>query len=340
MQNASVSQASMNRITKSKKLWTALTVLGVLALLAGNGEQVFSEPTVPVAQAQDITPSVVEKLQGVAYGPSRDGEDPTIGILPTEAALQEDIYLISKLADSVRTYGTTGSLENIPRFSQEVGLSSYPGAWISGSKELDENEIQTLIKIAGENPGSIKGLVVGNEVLLRRDLTEEELISYIQHVKESTDFPVATAEPWYIWLSHPGLVQAVDIILVHIYPYWDGISIDDSAEYVFDKWRLIKESFPDKAVIIGETGWPTEGDRNGESVPSEENQREFLSRFLTLNQAHNAEYFLFEVFDEKWKDKYEGTVGSHWGLYYSNGSMKPLLNDLAPPEAYVTTERH
>ena len=318
----------------------ALTVLGVIALLAGNGKQVFSEPIVPVAQARDITPAVVEKLDGVGYGPSRDGEDPSMGTLPSEAALQEDIYLISRLADSVRTYGTTGSLENIPRFCQEVGLSSYPGAWISGSKELDEDEIQTLIKVAGENPDSIRGLIVGNEVLLRRDLTEEELISYIKLVKGSTHLPVATAEPWYVWLSHPMLVQAVDIILVHIYPYWDGISIDDSAEYVFDKWQLIKGAFPDKVVIIGETGWPTEGDRNGESVPSEENQKEFLSRFLRLNQAYNAEYFLFEVFDEKWKDKYEGTVGSHWGLYYSNGSMKPLLNDLAPPEAHVVTERH
>ena len=207
----------------------ALTVLGVLALLAGNGKQAMSGTY--ASPSQDNTPVVSGKLQGVAYGPSRDGEDPTIGILPTEAALQEDIYLISKLANSVRTYGTTGSLENIPRFCQEVGLSCYPGAWISGSKELDENEIQTLIKVAGENLDSVKGLIVGNEVLLRRDLTEEELISYIKLVKESTHLPVATAEPWYVWLSHPGLVQAVDLIFVHIYPYWDGISIDDSAEY-------------------------------------------------------------------------------------------------------------
>ncbi|MFC2042323.1 glycosyl hydrolase family 17 protein [Chloroflexota bacterium] len=135
------------------------------------------------------------------------------------------------------------------------------------------------------------------------------------------------------------MVQSVDIILVHIYPYWDGISIDDSAEYVFDKWRLIEESFPDKVVIIGEPGWPTEGDKSGESVPSEENQEKFLSRFLRLNQTHNTRYFLFEVYDEKWKDKYEGTVGSHWGLYYSNGSMKPLLNDLAPHTVREGLER-
>jgi exo-beta-1,3-glucanase (GH17 family) len=153
------------------------------------------------------------------------------------------------------------------------------------------------------------------------------LIDYIKEVKDRTKVPVGTAEPWYIWLEHHELAETVDVLLVHIYPYWDGIALENAAEYVFAKWRSVKESFPGKVVVIGETGWPTQGDRIGEAVPSEQNQKEFVSRFLMLNRTYDTEYFMFQVFDEKWKEKYEGPVGAHWGLYYSNGCIKPLLAD-------------
>ena len=286
---------------------------------------------VPVKASPALT--VIEKLDGVCYGPSRDGEDPTDGILPSEQALQEDIRLISKLARSVRTYGTTGSLEKIPQFCQEAGLDCYPGAWISKNREQNQKEIQSLIRLAGKGFSSTKALVVGNEMLLRQDLSEDELIAYIRKVKQETKLSVATAEPWDTWLEHPKLAQAVDLILVHIYPYWDGIPVNSAAEYVFSRWQDVKRAFPDKKVTIGETGWPSQGDKRGGSVPSEENQGQFLTQFLELNRVHNAEYFWFEVFDEKWKEKFEGSVGSHWGLYYSKGFAKPLPGELFSQEA-------
>ena len=319
-------------MSATRRFWIAIVSVAIFVSISsiGYSERVSSETTAP---SESYATNVTAKLAGVCYGPSHDGEDPNDDILPSEPAIKADILLIGKLANSIRTYGITGSLEAIPQFCDDVGINCYPGAWISQSKPQNDKEIRTLIKVGNQGPGSVKSFLVGNEVLLRGDVSEEELIAYIQQVKAGSRLPVGTAEPWYVWLEHPGLAQAVDVIFVHIYPYWDGISLDIAPEYVFSRWQEIKDAFPGKKVIIGETGWPTQGDSKGSAVPGEVNQQEFLSRFLALNQTHNAEFFLFEVFDEKWKEKYEGTVGAHWGLYFSNGYLKPLLNDLFPQEA-------
>lgn len=283
-----------------------------------------------------------QKISGICYGPFRDGQDPNSGIFPTEEELREDITLISKLSNSVRTYGITESLNMIPQICQDVGVDCYPGAWISKDVAANEKEIQSLIQVANKNLSHVKGLVIGNEVLAEGDLAEEELIGYIMEVKEKTNIPVGTAESWSIWQEHPMLAEAVDFISVNIHPYWEGISSKDRSidDYLFTAWDVfsilgkLEKSYPEKRIIIGEAGWPTEGEKNGEAVPSEEYQKEFLLQFLLLNQSYEVEYFFFEAFDEKWKEKSEGSVGAHWGLYYSNGSLKPLLSDLVPSEVY------
>jgi exo-beta-1,3-glucanase (GH17 family) len=288
------------------------------------------------------------KLRGLCYGPFRDGEDPNYGVLPTEEELQEDIDFIKNLTDSVRTYGGTGSLKIIPDLCDKAGLDCYIGAWISNNNKENEKEIEGLIEVASQNLNHTKGLIVGNEVLLRGDLTEDELIGYIEQVRSEANFPVGTAEPWSVWLSHPELAQSVDLILVHVHPYWEGISISDAVNYVSEKWQGVKEAYPGKTVVIGETGWPSEGDSNGPAIPNEENQREFLSEFCTAAQENGIEYFYFDVFDERWKEKAEaiesgqvciGSVGSHWGLYYSDGSIKPRLRELVPLEVQSGVER-
>jgi len=287
----------------------------------------------------------VERYVGVCYGPFRDNEDPDFGILPTYEELKEDITFISNLTHSIRTYGTLGNLSKIPALCQEAGIDCYLGAWISRYKTDNEREIQCLISVANQNLSCVKGLIVGNEVLLRGDVPEDELIEYIRSVKDNTTIPVSTAEIWSTWLEHPQLAENVDFIIVHIHPYWEGypygenqlhlegIPVSDAAEHVVEKWREVKAKYPDKTVIIGETGWPTQGESNGDAIPSEENQRTFLSEFLDLAEENGIQYFYFEVFDEKWKEKFEGVVGAHWGLYYSNGTLKPLLYDLIPVEA-------
>jgi hypothetical protein len=131
-------------------------------------------------------------------------------------------------------------------------------------------------------------------------------------------------------MGYPELAKEVDFILVHIHPYWEAKEAGEAADYVVEKWKELRKAFPDKEIVIGETGWPSAGEAIGDAVPSEENQEKFLSRFLDLAGQNNIRYFYFEAFDEKWKDKFEGKVGSHWGICYSGGAIKRPLERLFP----------
>ncbi|MCH7963342.1 MAG: hypothetical protein IH852_05335 [Bacteroidetes bacterium] len=274
-----------------------------------------------------------DKFVGLCYGPHRDNEDPNFGIQPTISELSEDLAFIKNLTLKIRTYGVADNLEQIPVLCEQYGIDCYPGAWISRYECENEIQINNLINIANQNLSHVKGLIVGNEVLLRKNVSEQQLIDFILEVKSATSLPVATAEIWKDWLDHPQLAQTVDILLVHIYPYWDGIAVEEGASYVLEKWNELKAKYPNKTVVIGETGWPSQGGVRGNAIPSEENQKSYLSDFICMAKTNNIDYFYFEIFDEKWKSKLEGEAGSHWGIYFSYGSPKPHLIDLIPESA-------
>lgn len=272
-----------------------------------------------------------DRFVGLCYGPHRDNEDPDFGIQPTMNELTEDFALIKNLARKIRTYGITDNLEQIPALCDQYEINCYPGAWISRFECENERQIDNLINIANQSLNHVKGLIVGNEVLLRRDISEQQLLEFISRVKNSTNnIPIATAEIWSDWLEHPQLAEAIDILFVHIYPYWDGVAVEQGANYVLEKWNELKTKYPNKAMVIGETGWPSQGEVRGNAIPSEENQKRYISDFIAMANSHNIDYFYFEIFDEKWKSKFEGEAGSHWGMYYSDGSPKPQLMDLLP----------
>jgi cellulose synthase/poly-beta-1,6-N-acetylglucosamine synthase-like glycosyltransferase len=127
--------------------------------------------------------------------------------------------------------------------------------------------------------------------------------------------PISVAEPWHIWLQHPELVERVDFIAVHLLPYWEGLPVDAAVAYVLKRYRELQATYPDKPIVIGEVGWPSNGRQRGGAVPSLSNQAKFLKRFMALADQEGWDYFLIEAFDQPWKAETEGGVGAYWGLY-------------------------
>ncbi|MFH2055635.1 MAG: glycosyl hydrolase family 17 protein, partial [bacterium] len=324
-------------LSKLPLLVVALLLVPTLSLPA---RQNINEPPLPEAENRGNAGLNVEKFSGMCYGPHRDNENPDCGIQPTPDEIAEDLLFISSLTNAIRTYSAADNLEQIPVLCEQQGVDCYPCAWLSTYPCENEKQVSGLIEIAELELEHVKALIVGNEVLLRDDLSEAELIAYVNRVKEVTDLPVGSAETWSHWLGHPQLAEAVDLIFVHIYGYWDGVSIDDAADYAFEKWNEVREAYPDKRIVIGETGWPSAGETRGEAIPTAENQAQYLSDFVAMANSHGIEYFYFEIFDEKWKSgQNEGQTGAHWGLYESTGSIKPLLIDLVPDAAQGGLER-
>ena len=156
-------------------------------------------------------------------------------------------------------------------------------------------------------------LIVGNEVLLRKDRTEEELLRAIRGVKEETGLLVAYADVPAVWSDHPKVVEAVDVCLVHLYPFWDGQPIEKAADALVDNWSLLKKTYPGKRLVIGETGWPSAGEAKDGAVPSPANQARYFAEFVRAVQTQAIDYFYFDMFDEAWKAKQEGDRGANLG---------------------------
>jgi len=157
---------------------------------------------------------------------------------------------------------------------------------------------------------------------------ESKMIEYVRKVKQGTNLPITIADEWHQVKAHPDLMDELDYISIHIHPYWEGIHIDDAAQFVIDGWDEVKDMYPNKEVVLGETGWPTAGENLIVAVPSEDNQKKFLEDMIVLNPGGN--YLFFEAFDEEWKRTNEGEVGAHWGILFSDGrpklSAESLLN--------------
>ncbi len=291
----------------------------------------------PVAAVETAWYPVPRHIQGLAYSPYRDCQNPHWGPYPTEAQVREDMELLRHMGNAIRTYASTRIEGEIPAIAGEYGLRVAAGAWLDSNAESNEQQIAALIALANTTP--VESVIVGNEVLLRGDLTEEELIAYIERVKAAVSVPVTTAEIGGILLQHPAVIEAVDYLMVHIYPYWEwpqGVPIENAAWHTVNTYRQIEAQAGGKRVVIGETGWPASGPANGAAVASPENQRRYMREFLSLAQQEAIEFYYFAPFDELWKA--EGGVGPYWGFMgpdrrnkYDLQSMLIPLAEAPPP---------
>ncbi|MEK7699866.1 MAG: hypothetical protein AAB332_05630, partial [Planctomycetota bacterium] len=233
--------------------------------------------------------SASPRIKGVNYGPFRDGQRPG-GPCPSSTEVQSDMKILKRMANAIRTYGLLDCKlgENILLATKNAHVKLTLGLWLSGDKDANRKEVDELKRLASQGLQNVIAVVVGSEVLLRGDLTLEELINYINQVRDVVPgIKVTTSEPWDIWLGsdkrYPNitpLINAVDFIFLVIHPYWEKICIDQAVDAVFERFNMVKETYPTKKVMISETGWPSGGEPNGCAVPSLENQRKFIKEFI------------------------------------------------------------
>lgn len=260
-------------------------------------------------------------IQTLSFDPHRADQNPNDGEHPTAAQIDEDLAVVATVAQGVRTYSSLNGQDAVPALAARHGLTVIAGAWLDTRAESNAAEIAGLIRIANGND-NVKRLMVGNEAVLRGDLTVPELIRLIKDVKRQTDQPVSTAEPWHVWLDHPELVQSVDYIAVHLLPYWEGVPADQAIDYVARRYDQIARAYPGKKILISEIGWPSDGRMRDGAVPSLDNEADFIRDFLTLARARGWDYSLMEAFDQPWKRQIEGAVGAYWGLFDADREAK------------------
>jgi len=256
-----------------------------------------------------------KRVQGFALAPYREGKSAVRNEVPTESEIDQDLSLLSGKATAVRTYQNLGTLASVPRLAEKHHLKVTLGAWLDQRQDNNERELHSVVELANSNDNVIR-VVVGNESLLREDLTVEQMITVLDRVRSQTRKPVSTCEPWHIWTKNPELTQHVDYICVHMLPYWERVPAEVAVEYVVDKMKLLARTFPTKRIVIGEVGWPSDGRARGAAIASQANEALFLRRFLKVAKDEGYIYYIMEAFDQPWKEETsEGSVGAYWGVY-------------------------
>ena len=260
------------------------------------------------------------KLMCVSYAPFRGAQSPlspTTHIAPEQIA--GDLEQLAKITDCVRTYSIENGLDQVPELAARADLKVIQGIWLGSNRLKNLTQISTVVRLAKEFPGVITSVVVGNEVLLRGEMTAADLVSTIRSVKSQVAVPVTYADVWEYWLRNREVYEAVDFITIHILPYWEDFPIRAkfASSHVDSIRRRMAVAFPGKEILIGETGWPSEGRMREGALPSRTNQARVVSEILDLAKRENFRVNLIEAYDQPWKRQLEGTVGGNWGLFDS-----------------------
>jgi exo-beta-1,3-glucanase (GH17 family) len=257
------------------------------------------------------------KLLCVSYAPFRDAQTPlmlTTHIAPEQIA--QDLAQLAKITDCVRTYSIDNGLDQVPALAAKVGLKVIQGIWLGSNRLKNLAQISTVVGLTKEYPSVITAVVVGNEVLLRGEMTTSDLAANIRSVKSQVAVPVTYADVWEYWLRNREVYEAVDFVTIHILPYWEDFPIRarHAATHVDAIRKRMAVAFPGKEILIGETGWPSQGRMREGALPSRTNQARVVSEILLLAKQENFRVNLIEAYDQPWKRELEGTVGGYWGL--------------------------
>jgi len=267
-------------------------------------------------------------IQGVAFSPYAADQNPFGSKdIPSVEQIDSDLKLLATRTYAVRTYSVLGTLGRIPELAAKHNVSVALGVQLSRDKAESEEEMRTGIALAKEHRNIVR-VIVGNEVLLRGDLTGDELAAYLDRARAAIHQPVGYADTWATWLKNPEMARHVDFIGVHLFPYWEGVDVESAVDFCFRELKAVQAAFPKKPVIIAEIGWPSEGRIRAGAVASVSNEALFLRRFLARAEKEGERYYIMEAFDQPWKARDEGAVGAYWGIY--DVDRQPKFEFVAP----------
>ena len=259
-------------------------------------------------------------LHGLCSSFYEEGQKP--GDQLTEKQIRRRLTIMKPHIEWIRTFSCTEGNELIPVIAKEMGIKTLVGAWLGDDPEVNENEVLGLLKLAEE--GYVDIAAVGNEVMYRKDLTEEELLEFMYRVKKELpeSIPMGYVDAYYEFSHRPKITEACDVILTNCYPYWEGCNIDYSLMYMKQMYYQARDAGGGKPVIITETGWPSKGEGLDGAIPSHENALKYFINAQKWSIEDNIPMFYFSSFDESWKVGAEGDVGAYWGIWDKDEELK------------------
>jgi exo-beta-1,3-glucanase (GH17 family) len=302
--------------------------------------------------------------KAISYGFYRKGQAPgSKG--PSEAQILEDLEIILNHWNLIRVYGSDKNSEKVLKVIRKNNLpiKVMLGVWLEDEKDNPERknenikEVLKAIKLANEYSEIISAINVGNETQVfwsAHKMETASLINYLRTVRNNTSVPVTTSDDYNFWNKpeSKSVASEVDFIVVHIYPLWNGKTLENSIEWMSNIFfNEIKEFHSDKTIVLGEIGWATNYDatktgdgQQGALIKGEVSysaQEKFLLELSDWIEQYQVTTFLFEAFDEPWKGGGENSspneIEKHWGVFYENRMPKESFQNYL--KAYKTEQK-
>ena len=259
------------------------------------------------------------KVHGICFSLYEDAQQP--GDFVSDEQIERRLKILKPYTNWIRTFSSTDEHARIAQIAVDMGFKTLVGAWLSDDLKSNDNEIEGLLELASK--GLVNIAAVGNEVIYRKELAENELISYINYVKENiNNIPVGYVDAYYEFRDRPNITNACDVILANCYPFWEGCASEYSLLYMKDMFQEATKAANGKKVIITETGWPSAGSDLWGAHPSYKNFLQYFINTQLWSKNNNIDIFYFSSFDESWKVDSEGDVGAYWGLWDKNEERK------------------
>jgi len=302
-----------------------------------------------ILQPAPAPPELPFPIPRLNFAPYVDGGPPQC--VPAEKSWAL-LNTVAPYTEWVRTFSARSGLELIPLMARELDLGVAMGVFLNEDNVNNQIQIDNLILKASE--GAVDIAVVGNEILLDEKLilyplcssADDEvanLICYVQQVRDDLvaaglgDVLVTTVEPFNMLFDeegnalHADLIEALDVVFVNIYPFHEGIHINDALEGLAASYQAAVDGVSDlgdaKPVYISETGWPSFGkpeeNPKGDAVASFRNAWRYLRETTGWSNREGVPVFFFEAFDEDWKAPPE--YARHWGVWNADGEPKFVL---------------
>ena len=262
---------------------------------------------------------LTEGIHGISFSVYLENQAP--GTKISAEQIRARMNIIQPYVKWIRSFSCVDGNELIPAIAHEYGLKTLVGAWLGTDEKKNEQEIEGVIQVA--KAGHTDIIAVGNEVLLRGDLSAEKVVDYMDRVKKAVPgLPVGYVDAYYEFTLHPRVSEACDIIFANCYPFWEGYPLEHSLLYLKDMYHRATRAGKTKRIIISETGWPNRGSAERSAVPSDENAVKYFINAYQWAADEGIEVFYFSSFDETWKIATEGDVGAYWGLWDKDGHLK------------------
>ncbi|TGO37735.1 hypothetical protein BHYA_0090g00250 [Botrytis hyacinthi] len=289
-------------------------------------------------------PDLHKVFPGIDYTPMYTQYPACLSYPASQNNITRDVAVLSQLSNTLRLYGTDCNqtemvLHAIDRLGLNGTVKVWLGVWQDSNTTTNTRQLEQLYKIFDQHgSASFVGVIVGNEVLYRKDMTASELTSIIQDVKSNMttrgiDLPIASSDLGDNWTAE--LANAVDYVMANIHPFFAGVTAEESAAWTWDFWQNHDVAFKTNASqnIISETGWPTQGGTDcgaattcaQGSVAGITELNTFMENWVCDAITNGTNYFWFEAFDEPWKIQYNSgnqNWEDHWGIMDVNRVLK------------------